>query len=119
MKRLSVKQLKLIRNILVIVTVAIGFVLWLYLPKEIKNSTFFHVGNGEYGSKYGALILLTIPLVAFIPEKRNEEIHTEDPEERAELEAQWKRHDLSRQVYTAIFMALVVWVCMGFGVLFQ
>ena len=63
---MTAKQYKNLRNIIIIAGIVIAFVIWLFIPDTFKNSPLFHVGNGEYGSKWGALILLPIPLFSSI-----------------------------------------------------
>ena len=117
MKRLSNGQLKLVRNLICVAGIAGGFVLWIFLPETFRNTGLFHVGNGEYGSKNGALILLLIQFFAFIPDANHEKIHTDDPEERTVLEAERKREELVRQIFTALGLALTIWIVMGLGLL--
>ena len=76
MKSLSSKQLKMVRNLVSIAGIVVGFLLWSFIPDTFKNSGLFHVGNGETGSKYGVLILLLLQFIAFIPDTGKEEIHT-------------------------------------------
>lgn len=119
MDRLSERTLKIIRNAVFLVGVAVGFLLWYLLPDFFTNTAFFHVGNGKYGSKYGALILLLLPTVAFIPTDNSiEEVHTDDLEERAKLEAENRKKLLKLQVGYAIAMSILVWLLMGGAVLF-
>lgn len=96
---------------------AYGPALWTFLPDTFRNTSLFHVGNGEFGIKTGALILLPIQFFAFIPATQQEEIHTEDPEERAKLEEERTRQNTIRQVFTALFLALIIWVIMGLAAL--
>lgn len=117
MKRLSSKQLKMVRNLASIAGIVVGFLLWSFIPDTFKNTSLFHVGNGETGSKYGVLILLLLQFVAFIPNMNKEEIHTTTPEEQAILVEERTRKTLERQVITAIFMALVIWVILGMAAL--
>jgi len=117
MKNLSIKQLKLIRNLICVAGIVGGFILWTFLPDTFQNTSLFHVGNGESGFKVGALILLLIQFFAFLPDTNQEEIHTEDPEERAKLEEERGKKNALRQVYTAIGLALTIWVIMGLAAL--
>lgn len=118
MKRLTNKQLRIVRNVISIVGIVVGILIWRYIPDTFRNSSFFHVGNGKYGSKYGVLIILLIQLFAFIPYDNSiEEIHTADPEYRAELEEKRTRRILEMQIIKAISMALVIWCVTGFGAL--
>lgn len=117
MKRLSSKQLKMVRNLASIAGIVVGFLLWSFIPDTFQNTSLFHVGNGETGSKYGVLILLLLQFVAFIPNMNKEEIHTTTPEEQAILVEERTRKTLERQVITAIFMALVIWVILGMAAL--
>lgn len=117
MKRLSSKQLKMVRNLASIAGIVVGFLLWSFIPDTFKNSGLFHVGNGETGSKYGVLILLLLQFIAFIPDMGKEEIHTTNPEEQAILVEEQTRKTSERQAITAIFMALVIWVILGMAAL--
>ncbi|MCR5118668.1 MAG: hypothetical protein K6B44_03490 [Lachnospiraceae bacterium] len=117
MKRFSNGQLKLIRNLICIAGIAGGFVLWIFLPETFRNTKLFHIGNGEYGSKNGVLILLLIQFLAFIPNADRQKIHADDQEERAMLEEERKREELVRQIYTALGLALTIWIVMGLGLL--
>ncbi len=117
MKKLSSKQLKIIRNVICVAGIVGGFVLWTFLPDTFRNTSLFHVGNGEFGFKAGALILLLIQFFAFIPDTQQEEIHTEDLEERAKLEEERARKNAQLQVYTALGLALTIWLVMGLAAL--
>ena len=117
MKRLSIRQLKIVRNVVSVIGIVVGILLWKYLPDTFRNNGLFHVGNGEYGSKYGALIILVIQFFAFIPNTNIEEIHTDNPEERAKLEEKRTRLILEKQVMTAIAMALTIWGVTGLAAL--
>lgn len=118
MKKLSMGQLKVIRNVFAVLGVVVGFVLWLYMPATFKNSNFFHVGSGEYGAKYGALIILIFPLFAFVPKDSGiPEIHTEDADEREALENANKRKLLELQAIRAVALSIVVWALLGLAVL--
>ena len=109
MKNLSNNHLKLIRNIVCVLGISVGFLLWWFLPDTFKNTRLFHIGSGEYGSKYGALCFLLIQLFALIPNLDKEEIHTDDAEERAMLTAKRERKELIRQIITAAFLAITRW----------
>ena len=117
MKTKSVRQLKIMRNLICAAGIVGGFVLWMFLPNTFQNTSLFHVGNGEYGFKAGALILLLIQFFAFIPGTNKAEIHSTDPEERVKLEEELVRKDTLRQVYTALGLALTIWAIMGLAAL--
>lgn len=116
MKRLSNRKLKIVRNAICAIGIIVGFILWKCLPTAFENTQFFHVGNGKYGSKAGALLLLLLQFVAFIPYKDTEEIHTEDPQERVKIQEARDKNSLKQQVVMAIAMALVIWGVMGLAV---
>ena len=117
MKKLSVKQLKLIRNLICLAGIVGGFTLWTFLPDVFKNTNIFHVGNGTYGVKAGALLLLPLQFIAFIPDTNLPEIHTEDPTERAAMEEERARKQTVRQVFTALILAFIICFVMGCAVL--
>lgn len=116
MEKLPVKTLKTIRNVIVLLGIVIGFLIWWRMPMVFKNTSLYHSGNGEYGLKFGALPLLLLQFLAFIPGNNKEEIHTEDPEERAMLEEESKKKELSLQIGVAVVEALVIWAIMGLAV---
>lgn len=117
MKKRSIKQLKIIRNLICVAGIVGGFILWTLLPDTFRNTGLFHVGNGEYGNKAGVLILLLIQFFAFIPDTRQSEIHAEDPEERSRLEEERARKEATRQVFTALGLALTICGVMGLAAL--
>ena len=49
---MTAKQYRNPRNFIIIAGIVIAFVIWLFIPDTFKNSPLFHVGNGEYGSKW-------------------------------------------------------------------
>ena len=65
MNKLTAKKLRIIRNSIIVVGIALAFVIWLQIPSVIENNAWFHVGNGKYGSKLGALLLLFLPAFLF------------------------------------------------------
>ncbi|MBQ6105417.1 MAG: hypothetical protein IJL03_05665 [Lachnospiraceae bacterium] len=117
MKKQSIKQLKIIRNLICVAGILGGFILWTFLPDTFQNTKLFHVGNGGSGLKGGALILLLIQFFAFIPDANKPEIHTENPEERAQLEEEYGRKEVVRQIFTAMGLAFTIWFVMGFAAL--
>ena len=116
MKNLSIKQLKTVRKLVCVAGIVGGFILWTFLPDTFRNTSFFYIGNGEFGFKAGVLILLLIQFFAFVPNTQQEEIHTEDPEERAKLEERGRKN-AQLQVYTALGLALTIWLVMGLAAL--
>ncbi len=116
MNKLTAKKLRIIRNSIIVVGIALAFVIWLQIPSVIENSALFHVGNGKYGSKMGALLLLFLPLFALIPNKPGDEIHTEDIAERAKIEEEWEVHSLKTQITYAVCETMVACFCMLLGV---
>lgn len=118
MKKLSDSQLKIMIYIVSALGIIGGFLLWRFIPYTFRNTSFFHVGNGEFGNKIGALIILPLQLFAFVRKDNSiEEVHTDDPEERKRLEAINARKILELQVVRAIGLALTIWVVMGLGAL--
>ena len=117
MKKMTIKQLKTIRNLVCVAGILRGFIIWLFLPDTFQNTGFFHIGNGELGSKYGALILLLIQLFAFIPDIGKPEIHTDNPDECVKFEEWHGKNEALRQVYTALGLAFTIWVVFGLAAL--
>lgn len=117
MKKLTGRQLKMIRNILIIAGIIITVILWRFLPATFKNTPMFHAGNGETGTKGGFLIIALFPLFALIPDKGGEELHSTDQQEREEIANKREQKDAARQVAVAIAMDIVAWGVMAFAVL--
>ena len=115
MKKLSSRQLRTIRIFTIIIGMLISFMIWLFLPDVLKNNALFHVGNGKYGSKLGALLLVLIPLFGFIPGHMDEEIHTKDSKERAELQEKIDRKSEEIQLAVAFFCSVVACLAMLCG----
>ncbi len=114
---MKAKTMKRIRNIIMVAAVVIAFLLWLAVPYEFKNTSFFHVGTGEYGTKAGALILLLLPLFALIPHKNAAEVHTDDPAEREKIMEENALREAKTQVLIAIFLGITVVLIMGIAAL--
>ena len=117
MKKLSSQQLRTIRIFTIIIGMLIGFVIWLFLPDVISNNALFHVGNGKYGSKLGALLLVLIPLFGFIPGRMGEEIHTQDSMERSELKEKLDRKSEEIQLAIALLCSVVACLAMLCGLI--
>ena len=75
-----------------------------------------HVGNGAYGNKIGALIVLPFPLFALGYKLQKPEVHTDDPAERAKLIAEFERDNLTKQAITAIAESVLIIVLMAFAI---
>ena len=107
MKKLNSKQLRIIRILTVVIGMLISFCVWLFWSDVINNNALYHVGNGKYGSKIGALLIVLIPLFGFIPCRTDEEIHSEDSMERAELQEKIDKRAEEIQLYVALFCSMV------------
>ena len=112
MKRLTSKQLRTIRIFVIVIGILISFCIWLFWPDVIKNNALYHVGNGRYGSKIGALLILLIPLFGFCPSGLNEEIHSTDPIERAELQEKFDKRAEEIQLVVSLFCSTVACLAM-------
>lgn len=118
MNRRSLKTLKRARNIIVAVGIIGGLIIWNAVPWVISNNRLMHVGNGQYGSKIGLLILLVLPLLSFLASMEQEEIHTDDETERARLEEETKKAVVNKQICLAIGESITVWFLMCIAVFF-
>lgn len=118
MNKWSLKTLKLIRDITIMVGIVGGLIIWFMVPSTIANSRFLHVGNGKYGSKIGMLIFLIIPLSSLLIGKAQDEIHAEDESERARLERERNISTIKAQICCAVCEAILVLGLMIAGILF-
>lgn len=103
MKKLTSKQLRIIRILIIVIGILISFCIWLFLPDVINNNALYHVGNGKYGSKIGMLLIVLIPLFGFIPCRTDEEIHSKDSMERAKLQEKFDKRAEETQLAVALF----------------
>ena len=103
MKKLTSKQLRMLRIIIIVSGMLISFFIWLFWPDVINNNALYHVGNGKYGSKIGALFIVLIPLFGCIPCRTDEEIHSNNPMERAELQEKFDRRAEEIQLAVSLF----------------
>ena len=108
MKKLTAKELTIIRNVIVAVTMIGGLIVWFVLPSVVKNSSIIHVGNGQFGTKIGALVVLLFPLFALIPNTKHEDIHTDDPAEREAIVDERLKKDRKMQIAIAILELLII-----------
>lgn len=119
MERLTAKNLRLIRNIIMFTGIIVSFILWIYIPSFIENNRLVHVGNGKYGSKLGFLLIVLLPLLGLIPRKPGEEIHTTDTQERAKIKDEWEIKSEKTQIaYTlggAIAACFIMILIIVFG----
>ena len=102
---------------LIFIPKVLGFTFWLAIPYEFKNASFFHFGNGEYGTKIGALLLLLLSLFALIPNKDENEVHTTDSIERDKLVEEFALREAKWQVMIAIYLGVTVIAIMGIAAL--
>ena len=112
MKKLTSKQLRTIRILIIVIGLLISFCIWLFWPDVINNNALYHVGNGKYGSKIGALLLVLIPLFGFIPCRTDEEIHSKDSMERADLKEKFDKRAEEIQIAVALFCSGVACLVM-------
>lgn len=118
MKKLTSTQLKKIRLFVIFIGMLLCFIIWLFIPDVIKNNAVFHVGNGKYGSKIGALVIVLLPLFGFIPTRMEEEIHTKDTKERAELQEKFDRRSEEMQLAIAFYVTVLSCFAMLCGLMF-
>ena len=74
---------------------------------NFQNSRFVHVGNGAYGHKIGALLVLLMPFMGFLPGNTKEEFHTDNEEEKIQMECDWNIKEKRAQILYAICGDLV------------
>ena len=111
MKKLSVKALKRIRNGIIVFGMLISFLIWLDVPSIFRNTPTFHVGNGTYGHKPGALLCVGLPLLTFLAalfsRLNKPEFHAEGDEEYQKAEAERaQRNELTIEIATAILLSI-------------
>ena len=85
---MTAKKYKTLRNMFIVLGIVISFIMWLFLPDTFRNTSVFHVGTGEYGSKWGVLLVLPFPLFSLCFRENQLPFHGGDEEFfKAEQEA--------------------------------
>lgn len=112
MNKLSIKTLKCLRTLAILIGIVGGFLIWLFVPDFIKNNALFHVGNGTYGTKWGMLLLLPLPLCALLHKNDTQEYHGSDLEFQTQNEETETRKTLHTQILTSLFCSFVIIIIM-------
>ena len=112
MSKLSIKSLKLLRTIIILIGIAAGFSIWLFVPDFFKNNRLIHFGNGTYGTKWGLLLLLPLPLCALLHKNDTQEYHGSDLEFQTQNEDTETRKTLHTQILTSLFCSFVIIIIM-------
>lgn len=107
-KTMSARTIKIIRNIVMLIGMIGGFVIWLFVPDTIRNSALFHVGNGSEGSKIFLLLLLPLPLFSLFFQCQSIEYHGKDEEYAAKEQEKSDRVQMLFSLITAFLLSAVV-----------
>lgn len=122
MSKLSSKTLRWIRNIIMAAEMIALFIIWSYIPAIIKNNPTVHVGNGKYGPRVGFLLLTLLPLLGLITHGgskwNDEEIHTDDATEKAQIETERKTETLKNQILLSIALFCTAFFGMILAIIF-
>lgn len=114
-RAMDTRTLKLARNILIISGIVGGFVIWLFVPETIRNSSIFHVGDGLNGSKYGMLLALPLPLFALLFRSNPLEFHGTDESCAAMEQEKSDRNQMICGIATALGLSITVIFIMIIG----
>ncbi len=106
---------KLLRNIFIISGIVIALVIWFFLPSTFKNLSFFHVGNGEYGTKWGALALLPLPLFALCFRHKKIEFYGDDEEYKKAEQEKADKKNMQLGMVTALGLSILIIALMTAG----
>lgn len=102
------KRLGLIRNLVVIAGIIVGFVIWLFIPATIKNSSIMHIGTGEYGSKLGLLIALPLPLFSYFFHRKKLDFYGTDEDLKNEEQEKSDKQQMWMGLVTALLEVGIV-----------
>ncbi len=105
------RTLKILRNIFIWGGIIAGFIIWLDVPSVFKNTYLLHVGNSEYGSKMGMLLLLPLPLFALCFRANTGEFHGDDKDLISREKEQADKGQMLAGMLTALVLAAVV-ICL-------
>lgn len=116
-------NLKWIRNTVMAAEMMVLLILWFFIPALIRNTPAVHVGNGQYGPRAGALLLVLFPLFGLIPQRQNNwednEIHTDDAAEKVQIEQKRKTESFKTQLLVSALgfigacLGIIAAICMG------
>lgn len=85
---MTARKYKFMRNVFIFSGILVSFIIWLFLSPTFRNTSVFHVGTGAYGSKWGVLLLLPLPLCSLFFRNGKIQFHGDDEEfAKAEQEA--------------------------------
>ena len=104
---MNANHYRIIRNIAILAGMVIAFIIWLFIPNTFKNATFFHIGNGEYGSKWGALIILFLPLFSLCFRKGKQEFYSDDQDYILQEQTKAEKTNMQLGMITAIALSLL------------
>ena len=112
MNKLSIKTLKCLRTLAILIGIVGGFLIWLFVPDFIKNNALFHVGNGTYGTKWGMLLLLPLPLCSLLHKNETQEYHGTDLEFQVQNAEAETRKTLLIQIAEGLGCSFLVMILM-------
>lgn len=115
---MNANHYRIIRNIAILAGMVIAFIIWLFIPNTFKNTTFFHIGNGEYGSKWGALIILLLPLFSLCFRKGKQEFYSDDQDYILQEQTKAEKTNMQLGMITAIALSLLAIALMGIALSF-
>lgn len=75
---MTARKYKFLRNVFIFAGILISFIIWLFLPSAFRNTSVFHVGTGAYGSKWGILLVLSLPLFSLFFRTGEIQFHGDD-----------------------------------------
>ncbi len=112
---MNTKKYRLLRNIFIISGIVIALIIWFFMPSSFKNSPLFHVGNGEYGTKWGALLLLPLPLFSLLFRQKKLEFYGDDEEYNKSEQEKADKKSMQLGMVTALGLSILIIVLMTAG----
>ena len=104
------ERYQVMRNILILSGMSIALSIWFFMPDTFRNTSLFHVGNGEYGSKWGMLILIPLPLFALCFRKEKVEFHGDDEEYKKKMQEDSDVNNMKSGMLAALGLSII---CVG------
>ena len=112
---MNIKKYRLLRNIFIISGIVIALIIWFFMPSTFKNSPLFHVGNGEYGTKWGALLLLPLPLFSLLFRQKKLEFYGDDEEYNKSEQEKADKKSMQLGMVTALGLSILIIALMTAG----
>lgn len=108
MEESSIRILRVCRSFVIWITIIGGFLLWIFLPDYVPVHFGLTFSPDRMGKKTELLILIILPLLAYIP-LSTPEFHIDSEETRLAINKKKKLNEIIHLII-AIILSFIVWI---------